>query len=40
MFYDLECPKPVQHSLFYASVFYFLPFGLGGAVNTPGEDHP
>ena len=33
-----EFSKPVKHKIFYDSLHYFLPFGLGGAVNTAEEE--
>ena len=35
---DLKCSKPVQHSLFCNRLHYFLPFGLGSAVNRQEEE--
>ena len=35
---DLEFSKPVKY-IFYETLWYILPFGLGGAVNTSEEEH-
>ena len=34
----LECPIPVQHSLFSDCFLHFQPVGLDGAVNTGEEE--
>ena len=40
MLQDLECPKAVQHSLFYDWLHYLLLFWLAATVNTAEEkDH-
>ena len=35
---DLECPKPVKHSLFYEWLHYILLFGRGSAMKKVEED--
>ena len=37
IFFNLEFPKPLQHSIFYDSMHHSQPFGLGNAVK-PGDE--
>ena len=36
--WNLECPKPLHHSLFHDWLRYFLPLGVGGAVTTAEDE--
>ena len=40
IFWDLECPKPDQHSLFYDWLHNIIPCGRGAAVTTAEEEEP
>ena len=34
---ELQCPKAMQHSLFYDWLHYLSLFGLGGAIKASGS---
>ena len=40
IFWDLECLKPDQHSLFYDWLHNIIPCGRGAAVTTAEEEEP